>query len=89
MARIVCVLYEDPVNGYPKTYARDDIPKLERYPDGNKSSSAQLKKAYALLELQQKQAGVRELRSLIQRYPNTNDANLARQRLKKLGIAVR
>ena len=62
---------------------------LERYPDGNKSASAQLKKAYALLELQQKQAGVRELRSLIQRYPNTSETNLARQRLKKLGIAVR
>jgi formate dehydrogenase len=34
MATILCVLYDDPVNGYPKTYARDDLPKLERYPDG-------------------------------------------------------
>lgn len=34
MAKILCVLYDDPVDGYPKTYARDDIPKLERYPDG-------------------------------------------------------
>jgi formate dehydrogenase len=34
MAKIVCVLYEDPVTGYPKTYARDGIPKIERYPDG-------------------------------------------------------
>src|SRR5688500_1710470 len=34
MAKIVCVLYEDPVSGYPKTYARDDIPKIERYPGG-------------------------------------------------------
>jgi formate dehydrogenase len=34
MAKIVCVLYDDPVDGYPKTYARDDIPTLERYPDG-------------------------------------------------------
>jgi formate dehydrogenase len=34
MAKIVCVLYDDPVGGYPKSYARDDIPKLERYPDG-------------------------------------------------------
>ena len=34
MAKIVCVLYEDPVDGYPKSYARDDIPTLERYPDG-------------------------------------------------------
>ena len=34
MAKIVCVLYDDPVNGYPKTYARDDIPKITKYPDG-------------------------------------------------------
>jgi formate dehydrogenase len=34
MAKVVCVLYDDPVTGYPKSYARDEIPKLERYPDG-------------------------------------------------------
>lgn len=34
MAKIVCVLYDDPVGGYPPTYARDGIPKLEKYPDG-------------------------------------------------------
>jgi formate dehydrogenase len=34
MAKVVCVLYDDPVGGYPRSYARDDIPKLERYPDG-------------------------------------------------------
>ena len=34
MAKIVCVLYDDPVDGYPKSYARDDIPKIDRYPDG-------------------------------------------------------
>src|SRR5690348_15476500 len=34
MAKIVCVLYEDPVTGYPPTYARSDIPDIERYPGG-------------------------------------------------------
>lgn len=34
MAKVVLVLYDDPVSGYPKSYARDTIPKLERYPDG-------------------------------------------------------
>ena len=34
LAKIVCVLYDDPVTGYPTTYARDDLPHLERYPDG-------------------------------------------------------
>ena len=27
MAKIVCVLYDDPIDGYPKTYARDDCPQ--------------------------------------------------------------
>src|SRR6204780_2878536 len=34
MAKIVCVLYDDPVTGYPKGYARSDIPKIDRYPGG-------------------------------------------------------
>jgi formate dehydrogenase len=34
MAKVVCVLYDDPVNGYPPKYARDDIPKIDHYPDG-------------------------------------------------------
>jgi formate dehydrogenase len=34
MAKVLCVLYDDPVDGYPAKYARDDIPKIERYPDG-------------------------------------------------------
>jgi len=34
MAKIICVLYDDPITGYPKSYPSDEIPKLERYPDG-------------------------------------------------------
>jgi len=34
MAKILCVLYDDPVDGYPKSYARDGLPKVERYPGG-------------------------------------------------------
>jgi formate dehydrogenase len=34
MSKIVCVLYDDPVDGYPKSYPRDDIPKFDHYPDG-------------------------------------------------------
>ena len=34
MANIVCVLYDDPVSGYPPSYARGEIPKIERYYDG-------------------------------------------------------
>jgi formate dehydrogenase len=34
MANVLCVLYDDPVDGYPPTYPRDGIPRIERYPDG-------------------------------------------------------
>jgi formate dehydrogenase len=34
MAKILCVLYDDPKGGYPTSYPRDDLPKIERYPDG-------------------------------------------------------
>ena len=34
MAKVLCVLYDDPVDGHPKSYARDNVPKLDRYPDG-------------------------------------------------------
>ncbi|MEO7635810.1 MAG: NAD-dependent formate dehydrogenase [Sphingomicrobium sp.] len=34
MAKIVCVLYDDPLDGYPTSYARDDLPSIAHYPDG-------------------------------------------------------
>ena len=34
MAKIICVLYDDPVDGYPKSYARADLPKIDHYPGG-------------------------------------------------------
>lgn len=35
MATCVMVLYPDPVDGYPPTYARDSIPTIHGYPDGS------------------------------------------------------
>jgi formate dehydrogenase len=34
MSKVLCVLYPDPVTGYPTTYARDELPRLDHYPDG-------------------------------------------------------
>ncbi len=34
MAKIVCVLYPDPVDGYPTAYPRDGVPRIDRYPGG-------------------------------------------------------
>jgi len=35
MAKVLCVLYDDPIDGMPSTYPRDDIPRIDRYPDGS------------------------------------------------------
>src|SRR3954470_16200302 len=34
MAKVLCVLYDDPKGGMPKSYPREGLPKIERYPDG-------------------------------------------------------
>jgi formate dehydrogenase len=34
MAKVLCVLYDDPIDGYPPKYARDGLPKLTGYPGG-------------------------------------------------------
>lgn len=71
---------------YPK--AIQDYDKvLEEYPGGNKAAAAQLKKGYALLNVGQRDAGTRELRSLIARYPRSLEAQQAKDRLRQLGAA--
>ena len=32
--KILCVLYDDPKGGMPKSYPLSDLPKLDKYPDG-------------------------------------------------------
>ena len=32
--KILCILYDDPKDGMPKSYPVKDLPKLEKYPDG-------------------------------------------------------
>ncbi|MEU1305850.1 NAD-dependent formate dehydrogenase [Streptomyces shenzhenensis] len=34
MAKVLCVLYDDPTGGYPASYARDDLPVIDHYPGG-------------------------------------------------------
>jgi tol-pal system protein YbgF len=61
---------------------------LQNFPGGNKAAAAQLKKGFALIELGQKDEGIAELRHVIQRYPRSNEATQARDRLKKLGVSA-
>lgn len=39
MSKVICVLYDDPVKGFPVWYPRDEIPRLESYPDGQRLPS--------------------------------------------------
>jgi formate dehydrogenase len=34
VAKVLCVLYDDPIDGHPKEYARDTLPSLASYPGG-------------------------------------------------------
>jgi len=75
-------------NGNYQQAVQDYDKVLEQYPSGNKAAAAQLKKGYALLQLDQRDAGVRELRALIARYPKSLEAQQARDRLHTLGAAT-
>jgi len=61
---------------------------LEKYSDSNKVPVAHLHKGMALVALNQKDAGVRELRTLIQRFPNSPEAMQARSKLSGMGVTV-
>ena len=39
--KILCVLYDDPVEGFPPKYAREDIPKITSYPGGQSAPTPQ------------------------------------------------
>ena len=75
-------------NGNYQQAVQDYDKVLEQYPSGNKAAAAQLKKGYALLQLDQRAAGIRELRSLIARYPKSIEAQQARDRLQSLGATT-
>lgn len=72
--------YQQAVQDYDKV--------IEQYPSGNKASAAQLKKGYALINIDQRDAGIRELRSLIARYPRSLEAQQAKERLRSLGAST-
>ncbi|HYN21429.1 MAG TPA: tetratricopeptide repeat protein, partial [Thermoanaerobaculia bacterium] len=59
---------------------------LSRYPRSDKVPAATLKKGYAHLELGERSQGVVQLRHVIRTYPNSDEANLARQRLREIGV---
>src|SRR5205814_1855690 len=65
--------YVDAVAAYDKV--------LSNYPKSFKLGPARLRKGMALLELGQKNGGVRELREVIKRFPGSDEDRLARAKL--------
>ncbi|WP_334267453.1 tetratricopeptide repeat protein [Edaphobacter sp. HDX4] len=72
--------YEDAIKSYDRV--------IEQYGDSNKVPVSHLHKGQALLALKQNDAGVRELRALIQRFPNSPEAMQARSKLSGMGVTV-
>ena len=62
--------------------------ELEQFAGNPKAPAAQLRKGESLMESQQREAGAQELRSLIQRYPQTPEAAEARSKLNGMGIRI-
>jgi tol-pal system protein YbgF len=67
---------------FPKAIEQYDL-VLQNFPSGNKAAAAQLKKGFALIELGKDEEGMQELRHVIQRYPKSNEAVQAREKLRK------
>ena len=61
---------------------------LQKFVGNNKVPASELRKGQCLLSLKEKDAGVREFRALIQRYPNSPEAAAARTRLNAMGITI-
>lgn len=55
----------------------------EKYPAGDKVPASMLKRAYALISLSKRTEARALLEKLIKQYPNTNEAELAKARLKE------
>jgi tol-pal system protein YbgF len=72
--------YADAIKNYDKV--------IDQYPASNKVPVSRLHKGNALIASKQTAAGVRELRTLIQRFPNAPEAMQARSKLSGMGVAV-
>lgn len=72
--------YDDAVKNYNVV--------LEQFSGSPKAPTAQLHKGLALIDLHQRDAGTHELRSLIQRHPQTPEAQQARAKLNEMGVRI-
>ena len=61
---------------------------LEGFSGNPKAPAAQLRKGLALLQINKREAGIHELRLLVQRHPQTPEAAQARAKLNGLGVRI-
>lgn len=62
---------------------------LEEFPTSDKAAAAQLKKGLLYLKMDDQAQGVVHLQYVVYEYPGTREADLARERLKSLGLTIR
>lgn len=62
---------------------------LEDYPTSDKAAAAQLKKGLLYLKMDDQAQGVVHLQYVVYEYPGTREADLARERLRSLGLTIR
>jgi tol-pal system protein YbgF len=62
---------------------------LEEYPTSDKAAAAQLKKGLLYLKQGDKGQGVLNLQYVVYEHPGTQEAELARERLRSLGMTIR
>src|SRR5208282_6122269 len=70
--------YQDAVAAYDRV--------LLNYPRSFKLAPARLKKAFALLEMGQQAAAIRQLREVVQKHPGTDEARRANAKLHELAM---
>ncbi|HXN24061.1 MAG TPA: tol-pal system protein YbgF [Candidatus Dormibacteraeota bacterium] len=61
---------------------------LTNYPKSYKTAPARLHRGMALIELNQKAAGIRDFREVIRRFPGTDEEKRARAKLRELGATA-
>jgi len=72
--------YDDAISAYNNV--------LEGFSGNAKAPAAQLHKGLALLAQNKRDAGIHELRALIQRHPRTPEAASARSKLNGMGVKI-
>ena len=72
---------------YPAAIKNYDI-VLEQYPGSAKAPASQLRKGEAELASEQRNAGIRDLRSLVARYPMSPEGAQARSLLNGMGVRL-